>query len=212
VPIYSLGSLGCLGANRICRRISTAQNGTRPRNRGQGHAAAWWPLSSCCQGCGTFVMSAPTLSVSAIVLSMSKGACWKSPVQPPRHLAQVAGRGLLVREVSPTGAPRPSCCCAPLGALFIKGKQIGPGRQSDPLRLGTVTAGCPPGAALLAAQRRVARARWACGLALDSPSDRSRRVRSLAPRLGTGLCVHPQTAAPGGSALRFLRQSFLTVL
>jgi hypothetical protein len=70
----------------------------------------------------------------------------------PRHLARVAGRGLLVREVSPTGAPRPSCCCAPLGAL-LKGKQIGPGRQSEPLWLGTVTAGCPPGAALLAAQR-----------------------------------------------------------
>ena len=64
--------------------------------------------------------------------------------------------------------PRPSCCCASLGAL-LKGKQIGPGRQSEPLRLGTVTADCPPGAVLLAAQR-AARARWACGLALYSPS------------------------------------------
>ncbi len=54
---------------------------------------------------------------------------------PLRRLAQVAGRGLLVCEVSPTGAPRPSCCCVPLGAL-LKGKQIGPGRQPEPLASG----------------------------------------------------------------------------
>ncbi len=34
---------------------------------GGRNAAAWWPLSSCCQGSGTFVMSVLTLSVSAIV-------------------------------------------------------------------------------------------------------------------------------------------------
>ena len=108
---------------------------------------------------------------------------------PLRRLARVAGRGLQVRKVSPTGAPKPNCCCVPLGAL-LEGEQVGPGRQSEPLRLGTVTAGCQPiaGAAIVVAQRAV-RARWACGLAMDSPGDRSRRVRSLTPRLG--LCVRP---------------------
>jgi hypothetical protein len=105
----------------------------------------------------------------------------------PRHLARVAGRGLLARGVSPTGVPRPGCCCTPLWAR-LKCERVGPGRQSEPLRLGTVAAGCLglPGAV---AAQRAARARWACGLALNSRSDRSRRVRSLAPRLG--LRVHP---------------------
>jgi hypothetical protein len=50
-------------------------------------------------------------------------------------------------------------------------KRIGPGRQSEPLRLGTVTADCPTGAALFAAQR-AARARCACGLAALHPRPR----------------------------------------
>ncbi len=148
-------------------------------------AAAWWPLSSCCQCGGTLDMSAPTLSVSAIVLSLSTGGVLGPSVALRRWRG---GASVLVREVSPTGAPGPSCCCVPLRALLKGRKQIGPGRQSEPLRLGTVTADCQPGAAIIAAQR-AARARWACGLALDSPGDRSRRVRSLTPRLG--LCVRP---------------------
>jgi hypothetical protein len=53
-----------------------------PRYRGQqGLAAAFRPLSSCCQGSGTLDMSDPTLSKSAIVLSLSTGACW-SPASP----------------------------------------------------------------------------------------------------------------------------------
>jgi hypothetical protein len=111
----------------------------------------------------------------------------------PRHLALAAGRDLLVREVSPTGAPRPNCCCAPLGAL-LKGKQIGPGRQSEPLRLGTVTADCPPGAALFAAQR-AARARWACGLALHSPSYREPESSFSSPAAAGS--VHASTCSGG---------------
>ena len=42
-------------------------------------SAAFRPLSSCCQGSGTLDMSDPTLSVSAIVLSLSTGACWSPP-------------------------------------------------------------------------------------------------------------------------------------
>ena len=130
-------------------------------------------------------MSAPTLSMSVIVLSLSTGACWT-----PRRLARVAGRGLLVRKVSPTGAPKPNCCCVPLGAM-LKGEQVGPGRQSEPLRLGTVTAGCQPiagrgGDSSGAAGGTCSLGLWSCdGL----PGDRSRRVRTLTPRLG--LCVRP---------------------
>ena len=42
-------------------------------------SAAFRPLSSCCQGSGTLDRSDPTLSVSAIVLSLSTGACWSPP-------------------------------------------------------------------------------------------------------------------------------------
>jgi hypothetical protein len=90
-------------------------------------SAAFRPLSSCCQGSGTLDMSDPTLSVSAIVLSLSTGACWS----PPSLCARVAGRGLLVHGVSPTGVPGPSCCCAPLGALLTC-ERVGPERQSEP--------------------------------------------------------------------------------
>jgi hypothetical protein len=43
----------------------------------------------------------------------------------PRHLALAAGRGLLVREVSLTNAPRPSCAVRPSG-----GAVEGPNRSS----------------------------------------------------------------------------------
>ncbi len=89
-------------------------------------SAAFRPLFSCCQCGGTLDRSGPTLSVSTIVLSLSTGACWG-----PRHLARVAGRGLLVRGVSPTGVPGPSCCCAPLGALLTC-ERVGPTDRHKP--------------------------------------------------------------------------------
>ncbi len=115
------------GATRLKHRVASGHMGrTNPRTTTKGRAiaqdettpvpgacrdaAAWLPLSSCCIGSGALAMSAPALSVSAFALSVSAGACW----QP--HRRALAGRGLLAREVSPTGAPRPSCCCAPLGA------------------------------------------------------------------------------------------------
>ncbi len=81
-------------------------------------------------------MSALALSVSAV----RAGSTYRR--------AQT-GRGLLVRGFSPTGAPRPGCCCAPLGARVMS-EQIGPGRLSGPPRLGTVTADCPTKTALFA--------------------------------------------------------------
>ncbi len=53
-------------------------------------SAAFRPLSSCCQGGGALDMSDPTLSVSAIVLSLSTGACWSLPSPC------VGGWGLLI--------------------------------------------------------------------------------------------------------------------
>ncbi len=125
---------------------------------GGSDSAAFRPLSSCCQGSGTLDMSNHTLSESAIE-RVRAGA--------PRHLARVAGRGLLVREVSPTHVPGPSCCCAPLGAL-LKCERVGPGRQSELLRLGSVDAGCLPGAVLLPAQRAARALRFSPGPDLKS--------------------------------------------
>jgi hypothetical protein len=112
VSLVSLMSQGDQRAHGTIPPTSNHQRaGYRPRaehepGTGVRDTAAWWPLSSCCQCGGMLAMSAPTLSVSVIVLSLSTGACWT-----PRRLARVAGRGLLIREVSPTGAPGPSCCC-----------------------------------------------------------------------------------------------------
>ncbi len=90
-----------------------AQNKTRPRNRGltgsRRPASGPYPQAISAP---PLSLSAFALSVSAFALSVSAEACW--PFSP--HLLALAGWGLLVREVSPTGAPRPSCCCAPLGA------------------------------------------------------------------------------------------------
>ena len=47
-----------------------------PGTGGRADAAAWWPLSSCCQCGGALAISAPTLSVSVIVVKHNQAnAC-----------------------------------------------------------------------------------------------------------------------------------------
>jgi hypothetical protein len=78
-------------------------------------SAAFRPLSSCCQGSGTLDMSAPTLSVSAIVLSLSTGACWSPPLPCAGGWAGLASsRGL---PDGRTGAEL--LLCAPGGAVNV---------------------------------------------------------------------------------------------
>jgi hypothetical protein len=102
------------------------------------------------------------LSKHLRILSRERGC-----VLAPSYGRARPGRGLLVREVSPTGAPRPSCCCAPLGALVPRGSAGAP--VGAPEALGQlVTADCLTGAALLAAQQ-AGHARCACGFARCTP-------------------------------------------
>ena len=76
-------------------------------------SAAFRPLSSCCQGSGSLDMSDPTLSVSAIVLSLNTGACWSPPSPCAGGWAGLASsRGL---PDGRTGAEL--LLCAPGGAV-----------------------------------------------------------------------------------------------
>jgi hypothetical protein len=94
-----------------------------PGTGGRDSAAAFRPLSSCCLGSWALYMSYPTLSVSAIVLSLSTGACWSPPSPCAGGWAGLA----LVHGVSPTGVPGPSCCCrcAPGGAVNMRASRSG---------------------------------------------------------------------------------------
>jgi hypothetical protein len=85
-------------------------------------AAAWWPLSSCCQGSGTLAMSAPALSVSAIVLSVSTGACWN----PPSPCAG-GGAGLAAgsRGLTDGCTKAELLLCAPVGAVKRQASRSG---------------------------------------------------------------------------------------
>ena len=121
---------------------------------------------------------------------------------PPVDRRAQAGRGLLVRGGSLTGAPGPGCCCAPRGAR-VKSKQIGPGRLSGPPRLGTVTADCPAKTALFADERATL-ACCAYGLALHPPGCRGRWVWTRVPPLSP--CCRPWRWpgcrwAPGGTRI-----------
>ncbi len=63
---------------------------------GVGDSGAFRPLSSCCLCGGTLDRSGPTLSMSAIVLSLSTGACWGPPSPCAVDWAGLASsRGLL---------------------------------------------------------------------------------------------------------------------
>ncbi len=131
-------------------------------------------------GDGTEPSQNTTTYISTYKISI-KLDCGRVRAGTPHRLAR-AGRGLLVREVSPTGAPRPSCCCAPLGAR-VKSKRIGPGRQSEPAAAwdsdcelsnwSGVISGAAGGACSLCL--------WSFA-ALVSPGYRGRRVRSRVPR------------------------------
>ena len=84
-------------------------------------SAAFRPLSLCCQGSGTLDMSDPTLSVSAIVLSLSTGACW-SPSSPcAGGWAGIASSRGLLNGCTEAGL----LLCVPGGAVKMQASRSG---------------------------------------------------------------------------------------
>ncbi len=82
---------------------------------GVGDSGAFRPLSSCCLCGGTLDRSGPTLSMSAIVLSLSTCACWSPPSPCAGVWAGLASsRGLLN---GCTGVEL--LLCAPGGAVNV---------------------------------------------------------------------------------------------
>jgi hypothetical protein len=111
------GRVGQSNPRTTTKGRAIAQSKTRPRYRGQGHGGLVAPI---------------------LMLHKQRDAHYERPCALCERLRALCERGCVLappspcaggaglashREVSPTGAPRPSCCCAPLGAR-VKSEQI----------------------------------------------------------------------------------------